>query len=128
MAHDAHEDGRRFWIVEVKVRWGLVCGRDCEARNWDEASSKRHYQLQPAGHFTFVPGSTSSISVTRPRTSAVACGQDHALRFDAHQLSRFQVGNDDDSFPDQGLWLVLLADAGDDLTLLRPLSKTDLQL
>src|SRR5262245_2185346 len=58
----------------------------------------------------------------------VACREDHALRLDAHQLRRLQVGNDDDSFSNQGLRFVLLSNAGDDLPLLRTLSKTNLQL
>src|SRR4026209_2501318 len=87
-------------------------------------------RLSAAGGKSFYFRARFNVFQKRDKAAdfAVACRENHALRFDAHQLRRFQVGDDDNGFPDQGFWLVFLSDAGDDLPLLRPLSKTDLQL
>ena len=75
---------------------------------------------RPPGSFHFGAGVDFFKNGGESADFAVPCRQDHALRFDAHELRRLEIGDDDDGFADQRFRFIFLADAGDDLSLLGP--------
>ena len=68
------------------------------------------------------PASLASTRCRAPRRHRLAAvgarGEDHAVRLDAHQLRRLQVGDDDDQAADERFRLVGFGDARDDRPLL----------
>ena len=84
-----------------------VAPRDAPASPFDS----RHQR-------TFVPGGTSLSIAESAEDGVAAGGQDHALRLDAADRRRLQVGDEDDRLADERLGRVGLGDAGHDLALL----------
>ena len=124
VGHDTHEDPSRQGIIEVlpllDLRLGELFrdeGKTHAARQENRQRADEPNQWQ-SDHLTFVPGSTSSKIVTRPADFFVAGCEDHALRFDPHELRRLQIRDDDDRLPIKRFRFIFLADARHDLPLL----------
>src|SRR4026208_2439261 len=69
MRDDPHKYHRWLWPVEGQLRKCLGFGWGCQTEEQDERETQsKPDEGRPRRHFTLVPGSTSSRTVSSPRT------------------------------------------------------------